>query len=221
MVEAQLRRRGVTDARVLEAMGRVPRHEFVSTRFQRIAYGDHPIPIAENQTISQPCIVGLMLQALALEPHDRVLEVGTGSGYEAALLAELARQVYSIERHSVLSASAAKILARLGYHNVVLSVGDGSRGLPCAAPFNAIVVSAAAASIPPALLEQLENGGRMVIPVGSRRLQELQLVRKGDCGPVVSVIGMCCFVPLIEGTTSAALPRQAEGENEIQEEGGS
>ena len=200
MVDVQLRRRGVTDTRVLQVMRHVPRHEFVSERFRKIAYGDHPIPIGENQTISQPYIVGLMLQALALEPQDRVLEIGSGSGYETALLAEMAKQAYSIECDSELSDRAGKTLARLGYTNVILAVGDGSQGLPMAGPFNAIVVSAAAPSIPPPLLDQLKDGGRMVIPVGSRLLQELQLVRKRDHDSVVSVIGMCCFVHLLRIT---------------------
>lgn len=221
MVEAQLRRRGVTDTRVLQAMGGVPRHEFVSERFQKIAYGDHPIPIGENQTISQPYIVGLMLQALALEPQDSVLEIGTGSGYETALLAEMVRQVYSIECHSELSDRAGKILARLGYSNVILAVGDGSQGLPRAAPFNAIVVSAAAPSIPPPLLDQLKDGGRMVIPVGSRPLQELQLVRKRDHDSVVSVIGTCCFVRLVgkHGFTTPATATTGECPLNIEDRG--
>ncbi len=197
MVELQLRARGIRDERVLDAMRRVPRHEFVSEPFRCEAYGDHPLAIGEGQTISQPFIVALMLEALALEPGHKVLEVGTGSGYQTALLAELAAQVLSIERHASLSQAAQHILQRLGYRNMTLIVGDGTQGLPAAAPFEGIVVSAAAPQLPPALFAQLKEGGRMVVPVGNPISQDLQLVRKLDGQPVVTVLEGCRFVPLV------------------------
>jgi protein-L-isoaspartate(D-aspartate) O-methyltransferase len=199
MVDLQLRARGLADERVLQAMARVPRHEFVAPTYRDQAYEDHPIPIGENQTISQPYIVGLMLEALALDPSHRVLEIGSGSGYQAALLAELAQHVYSIERHTALARQAEATLARLGYANATVIAGDGSVGLPALAPFDAIAVSAAAPRIPQALFDQLREGGRMVIPVGPAQGQELQLVRKEGGQPIVGDLGACAFVPLIGG----------------------
>ena len=199
MVEYQLRGRGIRDGRVLDAMARVPRHEFVPERFQAQAYEDHPIPIGYGQTISQPYIVALMLEALALEPTDKVLEIGTGSGYQTALLAELAASVYSIERHAGLAQNAERVLAKLGYTNIVVLVGDGSEGLPQHAPFDAIIVSAAAHELPPTLVDQLRDGGRMVIPVGPAHAQELQLVQKQQGQVLVSYLEGCRFVPLITG----------------------
>lgn len=197
MVEMQLRARGIHDQRVLAAMARVPRHEFVSPEYWEQAYEDHPVPIGENQTVSQPFIVALMLQAVALEGPETVLEVGTGSAYEAALLAELARRVYTIERHASLARSAEAVLLRLGYSNVTVLVGDGSQGLPEYAPFDAIVVSAAAPRIPPSLFEQLREGGRMAIPVGPAYAQEFQLVRKQQGEMTIIRLEACRFVPLI------------------------
>lgn len=197
MVASQLRARGIRDQRVLAAMAKVPRHEFVDEGYREQAYEDHPIPIDEGQTLSQPYIVAIMLEAAALEPSDKVLEIGTGSGYQTALLAELAAQVYSIERHASLAESAEATLARLGYTNVKVFVGDGSQGMPEQAPFDAIVVSAAAPHIPKSLFEQLKDGGRMVIPVGPAHAQELQLVRKRNGQPAVTVVEGCRFVPLI------------------------
>ena len=197
MVESQLRGRGIRDERVLAAMFRVPRHEFVSEEHRDQVYEDHPIPIGEGQTISQPYIVAIMLEALAFNPSETVLEIGTGSGYQTALLSELTRQVYSVERHEALARAARATLARLGFNNVEVFVGDGSRGLPDRAPFDAIVVSAAAPQIPPPLFEQLREGGRMVIPVGPAHAQELQLVRKHEGQPVVTSMEGCRFVPLI------------------------
>lgn len=199
MVETQLRRRGVRDERVLAAMARVPRHLFVAEHFQAQAYEDHPIPIGFGQTISQPYIVALMLEALSVERGDTVLEVGTGSGYQTALLAELAAQVYSIERHAPLAQNAERVLRNLGYTNVVVVVGDGSQGLPDYAPFERIIVSAAAPQVPMALFEQLAEGGRMVIPIGPPAAQELQLVRKQQGKAVVAYLEGCRFVPLIGG----------------------
>jgi protein-L-isoaspartate(D-aspartate) O-methyltransferase len=197
MVESQLRARGIRDERVLAAMLHVPRHEFVSADYRDQVYEDHPIPIGQGQTLSQPYIVAIMLEVLALDPADGVLEVGTGSGYQTALLSELTRQVYSVERHASLARAAEATLARLGYTNVEVLLGDGSQGLPEHAPFDAIVVSAAAPQIPSPLFEQLREGGRMVIPVGPAHAQALQLVRKHAGKPVVTNLEGCRFVPLI------------------------
>jgi protein-L-isoaspartate(D-aspartate) O-methyltransferase len=197
MVDSQLRARGLRDERVLEAMNHVPRHEFVDERYRGQAYEDHPLPIGKEQTISQPYIVGLTLESLCLQPSDTVLEVGTGSGYQTAILSELVRHVYSIERHELLAREAAATLARLGYKNATVVVGDGSTGLAERQPFDAIVVAAAAPQIPEPLLQQLREGGRMVIPVGFPRNQELQLVRKQHSGAVVTSLSGCAFVPLI------------------------
>jgi protein-L-isoaspartate(D-aspartate) O-methyltransferase len=197
MVESQLRARGIKDERVLAAMFHVPRHEFVSGEYRDQAYEDHPIPIGEGQTLSQPYIVAIMLEALALDPANAVLEVGTGSGYQTALLSELTRQIYSVERHASLVRTAQATLARLGYANVEVLLGDGSHGRLERAPFDAIVVSAASPQIPPSLFEQLRDGGRMVIPVGPPHAQELQLVRKRAGQPLVTNLEGCRFVPLI------------------------
>ena len=197
MVEGQLRERGIQEQRVLDAMDRVPRHEFVPADYRDQAYEDHPIPIGEGQTISQPYIVAVTLEALAIQSADTVLEVGTGSGYQTAVLAELAREVYSVERHTSLAQAAESRLARLGYANVSVAVGDGSHGLPDFAPFDVIAVSAAAPKIPAALFEQLREGGRMVIPVGPAHAQELQLVQKREGCPLVTRLEGCRFVPLV------------------------
>src|SRR5882757_2588326 len=162
MVESQLRARGISDPRVLDTMLRVPRHQFVPETYRSEAYEDHPLPIGDDQTISQPYVVALMLESLQLTPADKVLEVGTGSGYVTALLAELAGQVFSIERHPTLSESARKILTALGYSNIQVFTGDGTLGLPAAAPFDAILVSAAASDLPLTLLSQLRDAGRMI-----------------------------------------------------------
>jgi protein-L-isoaspartate(D-aspartate) O-methyltransferase len=199
MVDSQLRARGIRDPRVLDAMARVPRHDFVDERHRDQAYEDHPIPIAEGQTVSQPYIVALMLETLLLEPSSKVLEIGTGSGYQAAVLAELAAEVYSVERHPQLARAAEAALARHGYTNVSVILGDGSHGLPALAPFDAIIVSAAAPQVPSALFDQLREGGRMIIPVGPPEAQELQLVRKHEGRPIVNRLEGCRFVPLIGG----------------------
>ncbi len=197
MVTLQLRDRGVRDERVLEAMGRVPRHHFVPADRAAEAYGDHPLPIGEGQTISQPYIVAAMLEALALRAQDSVLEIGTGSGYQAAVLCELCRRVYSIERYANLSRRAQETLTRLGYANFELRVEDGSLGWPEAAPFDAIVVSAAVPRVPVALFEQLREGGRLILPVGSQLSQELQLVRKQSGVALLTHLDGCRFVPLV------------------------
>jgi len=182
---------------VLAAMQRVPRHEFVPEPLLREAYEDNPLPIGEGQTISQPFIVAAMLEALALTPRDCVLEVGTGSGYQTALLAELVARVYSVERHASLAEEAREVLARLGYRNIEVLVGDGSEGLAARAPFDAIIVSAAAPAVPQRLVEQLREGECMIVPVGSTYAQELQLVRKLEGVARISSLDGCRFVPLI------------------------
>jgi protein-L-isoaspartate(D-aspartate) O-methyltransferase len=197
MVESQLRKRGISDQRVLDAMGRVPRHEFAPLQYREQAYEDHPLPIGECQTISQPYIVAIMLQLLAVSPSDRVLEVGTGSGYLTALLGELASEVISVERHAALAEKAGDVLARMGYNNVKVIVGDGSRGFPEAAPYDAVIVSAAAAEVPSALLEQMREGGRMIIPVGTPESQQLQLIRMENGEPKTALRELCRFVPLV------------------------
>lgn len=197
MVESQLRGRGVSDSRVLDAMLRVPRHEFVPEQHRSQAYEDHPLPIGDGQTISQPYIVALMLQSLQLKPSDKVLEIGTGSGYVTALLAELAAEVFSIERHPALADKAREGLSELGYRNVHVITGDGTLGLPDAAPFDAITVAAAAPDLPAALIAQLREGGRMIIPVGTAESQQLQFVRMINGQPVVTARELVRFVPLI------------------------
>lgn len=197
MVEQQLAARGVREARVLAAMERVPRHEFVPPYNAAEAYEDHPIVIGEGQTVSQPFMVASMLEHAAIKPADVVLEVGTGSGYQTALLAELAAEVFSIERFASLAESAQRVLAHLNYANVVIVTGDGSRGLPSAAPFDVIVVAAASPAIPPPLMEQLREGGRLIIPVGGASEQELYVVRKVDGKAHSQRLYGCKFVPLI------------------------
>jgi protein-L-isoaspartate(D-aspartate) O-methyltransferase len=199
MVETQVRARGIRDLRLLDAMAAVPRHEFVEPRYRDQAYEDHPLPIAAGQTISQPYIVALMLDLLQLGPSSKVLEIGTGCGYQTALLTQLANHVYSVERHAELARQAAETLFRLGLTNFTVVTGDGSRGLPDYAPFDAIIVSAAAVEVPPALFEQLREGGRMIIPVGPPEAQELQLVRKQGGKALIVLREGCRFVPLISG----------------------
>lgn len=197
MVDTQLRARGISDERVLDAMLRVPRHEFAPERCREQAYEDHPLPIGEGQTISQPYIVARMLEALALNPTDRVLEVGTGSGYLTALLAELVAQVFSVERHAALADAARDLLGRMGYSNVRVIVGDGTQGSAEGAPYTAIIVSAAAAEVPRALLEQMAEGGGMIIPVGGADSQQLQLIRMVGGQPRTWLHELCRFVPLV------------------------
>lgn len=197
MVDEHLRARGIMDARVLEAMARVPRHEFAPQRYCEQAYEDHPLPIGEGQTISQPYIVAIMLEALCLTPSDRVLEVGTGSGYVTALLAQLTAEVVTIERHRALADSANQVLSRLGYRNIRVIVGDGSRGFPEAAPYNAIIVSAAAPELPHELMDQLAEGGRLIIPIGRDDSQQLQLIEKRNGQSRTSLRELCRFVPLV------------------------
>jgi protein-L-isoaspartate(D-aspartate) O-methyltransferase len=193
----ELRRAGIGDPRVLGAIERTPRELFVPEAFQDQAYENVPLPIDSGQTISQPYVVALMTERLELAGREKVLEIGTGSGYQTALLSELTRQVYSVERHASLARAAQATLARLGCTNVDVLLGDGSKGIPARCPFDAIVVSAAAPQIPPPLFEQLREGGRMVIPVGPPHAQDLQLVRKQTGQLVVTDLEGCRFVPLI------------------------
>ncbi len=196
MVEWQLRQRGIRDPRVLEAFREVPRHLFVPVELVHQAYDDCPLPIGEGQTISQPYMVAAMTEAAELTGREKVLEVGTGSGYQAAILARLAAHVYTVEQHALLSAAAEERLRRLGVANVTCLIGDGSLGYATAAPYEAIVVTAAAPTVPPTLIEQLTSGGRLVIPVGTRDSQELLLVRRDDGEVSRQTINYCRFVPL-------------------------
>jgi len=200
MVRRQLAERGIREVRVLDAMSKVPRHEFIPETLRQEAYEDHPLPIGEGQTISQPYIVAAMLEHLALQATDRVLEVGTGSGFVTALLSLLCAEVYSVERHAQLAALAESTLHRLRYRRMKIRVGDGSQGWPEYAPFDAILVSAATPEMPPALFAQLREGGRLVVPVGPPSSQELQLIGKIGGEPEVRVLEGCRFVPLVEGT---------------------
>jgi protein-L-isoaspartate(D-aspartate) O-methyltransferase len=197
MIEKQLCRRGITDAAVLAAMTAVPRHEFVPEELRSKAYEDLPLPIGGGQTISQPYIVAAMTAALHLQASDRVLEIGTGCGYQAALLSCLAKEVFTIERRPELASNASARLARLGYANAHVHCGDGTLGLPELAPFDAILVAAAAPAVPKPLLTQLAEGGRMILPVGDAEHQELQLIeRRGGAFPTKMLEG-CRFVPLV------------------------
>jgi len=197
MVREQIETRSVRDQRVLEAMRSVPRHLFVPEAYRSEAYGDHPVPIGYGQTISQPFIVAYMTALLNVPPDGKVLEVGAGSGYQAAVLAHLAREVHAIERVPALAAAARRRLAALGLDNVTIHVGDGSLGLPEHAPFDGILVAAAAPDVPQALLAQLADGGRLVLPVGSRGSQRLERwTRHGDDFRR-EVLDLVAFVPLI------------------------
>jgi protein-L-isoaspartate(D-aspartate) O-methyltransferase len=197
MVWAQLRQRGIRDERVLAAMARVPREEFVTPELKRDAYADAPLPIGSGQTISQPFMVATMLEAMQLRPSDRVLEVGTGTGYQAALLGELAVEVWTVERHTELADRARQILQELGYRNVQVVQGDGSLGLPERAPFDKILVAAGAPEAPTSLVAQLVNGGMLGVPIGNRVEQLLHIVRKTEAGIVTSATVPCSFVPLV------------------------
>lgn len=197
MVERQLRRRGIRDERVLAAMGEVPREEFVDERRRDRAYADAALPIGEGQTISQPWIVAAICQALELRGGERVLDVGSGSGYSSAVLSRLAAEVIGIERHASLAAGARRALDSLGVDNVELIVGDGSRGLPERAPFEAIAVHATAPAAPRALLAQLADDGRLVVPIAARGADMLTVFRRRGEDLVATEIGPCRFVPLI------------------------
>jgi protein-L-isoaspartate(D-aspartate) O-methyltransferase len=197
MVEEQLARRGVTDSRVLEAMRRVPRHRFVEEALRDRAYGDHPLPIGESQTISQPFIVATMTQLLQLRGPEKVLEVGTGSGYQTAVLAELSRRVCSVERLMSLAVRARRILEELGYTSAVVKTADGTYGWADEAPFDRILVTAGAPSVPTPLFQQLAEGGRMILPVGGPQSQVLHVVEKVDGQMRVARDSECVFVKLV------------------------
>lgn len=199
MVDRQIAGRGVRDPRVLEAMRTVPREAFVSEHLAESAYDDSPLPIGEEQTISQPYVVALMTEALEIRPEDTVLEIGAGSGYSAAILSRIAAEVYTVERHASLAREAEERLARLGYANVHILHGDGTLGWPEHAPYDAIVVAAGGPAVPPALLDQLAEGGRLVIPIGpDPRNQDLVRVRRrAEGGTVRELLGPVRFVPLI------------------------
>lgn len=197
MVEDQLRRRGIHDQRVLEAMAKIPRHSFVSPEYQAAAYEDRPLPIGEGQTISQPYMVAVMTQSLELTGGERVLEIGTGSGYQTATLAELAKTIFTVERIQVLIQRAQKVLQNLGYENIFFLHGDGTKGWREDSPFEGIIVTAGAPEVPQMLTSQLADGGRLVIPVGPRYTQTLyKVTRKGNRFMEEDITG-CVFVPLL------------------------
>jgi protein-L-isoaspartate(D-aspartate) O-methyltransferase len=197
MVEEQLGRRGITDGRVLDAMRKVPRQHFVEEALRDRAYGDHPLPIGDGQTISQPYMVAAMTQLLRLTGSEKVLEVGSGSGYQTAVLAELARRVCSIERLPGLAARARRILEELGYTNAVIRTGDGTYGWPDEAPFDRILVTAGAPAVPGPLVQQLAEGGRLVVPVGEPQSQTLHVVEKVGGQTRTSTDCGCVFVKLV------------------------
>ena len=197
MVEEQLMERGIKDLGVLEAMSRVPRHLFAQESLRHRAYGDYPLPIGENQTLSQPYIVASMTAALSLKGEERVLEIGTGSGYQTAVVAELARQVFTIERLNNLSRKAQEILEGLNYMSIVFKMFDGTYGWPDQAPFDAILVTASAKEIPESLVKQLGEGGRLVAPTGDAHEQKLVVLTKNGSRVSRRELGACKFVPLI------------------------
>ena len=197
MVQKQIRKRNVTNSRVLDCLERVPRHEFVPYEFRGRAYEDAPLPIGEGQTISQPYIVAAMTAALNLNGSEKVLEIGTGFGYQAAILACLAKEVFSVEFRATLAAEASARLGRLGYGNVHVHCGDGTLGLAQFAPYDAILVAAAAPSVPTPLLAQLADGGRIVIPVGGAENQDLQLIECSQGVFRTTTLESCRFVPLL------------------------
>lgn len=197
MVEGQIAARGITSQRVLEAFLEVPRHLFVPPNQQLYAYQDGPLPIGLCQTISQPYIVAYMTDQLRLQGDEILLEIGTGSGYQAAILGALAREVHTIERHHRLAVDAGQVLKDLGYTNIIIHEGDGTHGLPEHAPYQGIMVTAAAPQVPQPLLDQLADGGRLVIPVGGRGGQLLQLYRRAGDEILEEVLTPVAFVPLI------------------------
>ena len=198
MVDRQIRRRGITDSRVLEALQRVERHLYVPEDHRHLAYEDSALPIGSGQSISQPYMVAAMTEALELKPESRVLEVGTGSGYQTAVLAEIAAQIYTVERLPELAIEAQALLTSLGYRNIEFRIGDGSKGWPEAAPFDAILVTAAAAQVPQPLLDQLAEGGCFVVPVGGPPDQDLYQIRRRRESYERRFITRCRFVPLVQ-----------------------
>jgi protein-L-isoaspartate(D-aspartate) O-methyltransferase len=197
MVQEQLLGRGIVDPNTIEAMLTVPRHLFVDDAMQGRAYGDHPLPIGAGQTISQPYIVATMTQALELSADDKVLEIGTGSGYQAAVLSRICSQVYTVERINSLLARARKVFDRLRYYNIRAKLDDGTMGWPENGPYDAIIVTAGGPEIPVPLIEQLSEGGRLIIPVGDQNVQELQLVRKTEGQVEIVSLASVRFVDLV------------------------
>lgn len=197
MVENQLRQRGIKDEAVLKAMGKVPREEFILTNHKEIAYGDFPVPIGFGQTISQPYVVAAMTEALKLKGGEKILEIGTGSGYQAAILAEIIRKIYTIERIEKLADNSKKVLKKLGYNNAKVIAGDGHDGWKEGAPYDCILITAACKEIPEKLMEQLKEGGRIVAPVGNRVSQELVVSTKKKGELEKKTLFDCRFVPLI------------------------
>lgn len=196
MVRTQIEDRGIKDRRVLNAMFKVERHLFIPDKHRHVAYGDFPLQIGEGQTISQPYIVALMTEALELKENEKILEVGTGSGYQAAILAELAKDVYTIEIIQSLAKKAESLLKKLGYNNIHVRCGDGYLGWKEAAPFDAIIITCATSRVPEPLLEQLADGGRMILPLGGKWGQDLVLIRKKGETLERSSLGGCIFVPM-------------------------
>ena len=198
MVDEQLVKRGINDRRVLDAMRAMPRHQFVNEEFKPNAYEDRPLPIGEGQTISQPYIVAFMSERLRLKPEHTVLEIGTGSGYQTAILCHLTKYVFSIERYSRLAGLAGQCIGELGYNNIDIHVGDGSQGLPDQASFDRIIVTAAVPKLPTVLCTQLAyHDGRMILPVGDQQLQELKLITRQGESFTTRALLRCRFVPLI------------------------
>ena len=197
MVENQIIARGVTDLSVIKAMKKIPRHLFVSEALIETAYGDHPLPIGEGQTISQPYIIAEMTQALELKGNERILEIGTGSGYQAAILAAIVDRVYTIERNNTLFLNTKKLFDKLKYHNIVTKYSDGTLGWDQESPFDAIIVTAGGEKIPEPLIKQLSPGGKLIMPVGGNFSQELIIIEKTKTGIITKNLGGCRFVKLI------------------------
>jgi len=197
MVQRQIISSGVKDKRVIEAMRKVPRHMFVNDAYKESAYGDHPLPIGDDQTISQPYMVASMTECLGLKGDEKVLEIGAGSGYQAAILAELAKEVFTIERMEKLALNAEKVLQELGYQNIKVKIGDGTMGWEEFAPYDGIIVTAGAPGVPEPLFQQLKENGRLVIPIGDKLVQTLTIVRKVKGKPEEKRLFGCMFVPLV------------------------
>lgn len=197
MVETQLKPRGIKDRQILKAFMDVPRHEFVPDKYKDVAYEDHPLPVGEGQTISQPFIVAEMTKLLGVEKGDKVLEIGTGSGYQAAILASMGVEIYTVERNHSLAEKSSEILKKLGYIDIHIKEGDGTLGWPENAPYKGIIVTAASPKAPEPLIDQLDEDGRLVIPVGSRLSQILKVYHKVEGKIAESSHGGCMFVPLI------------------------